>query len=95
MNMEAQKKTFSYEVYVFIWLCLFLLTAVTVAVAAMDFGGIRVVAALFIAALKSSLVLYYFMHLKHENSMFKYMFIVVVAIIAIIVGFTFFDVSYR
>lgn len=95
MNMEAQKKTFSYGVYVFVWLCLFLLTAVTVTAAAMDFGGIRIVVALFIAALKSSLVLYYFMHLKHENSMFKYMFIAVVAIIAIIVGFTFFDVSYR
>ncbi|MBI5361022.1 MAG: cytochrome C oxidase subunit IV family protein [Planctomycetes bacterium] len=93
--MNEQNKIIGYDVYIFVWLCLFLLTAVTVAVAAMDFGGIRIVAALFIASLKSSLVLYYFMHLKHENSMFKYMFLIVVAIIAIIVGFTFFDVSYR
>ena len=50
---------------------------------------------LLIASTKASLVLWFFMHLKYENKLFKMLFLVPIATITIIIGMTFFDIWYR
>jgi cytochrome c oxidase subunit IV len=53
--------------YVGIFLVLIVLTAVTVGVAYLDLGPLNPIAALAIAVTKASLVLLYFMHLRHSG----------------------------
>jgi len=45
--------------------------------------------------LKSALVVLIFMHLKYENWIFKLFLLVALVILAIFIGFTFFDTLYR
>jgi cytochrome c oxidase subunit 4 len=84
-----------YSTYVVTWICLLVLTVLTVAVAGLELGRLSVAAALAIAAAKSSLVLNYFMHLKYEDRVFKIMLLLSIATLATITGLTFFDVAYR
>src|SRR3972149_5090857 len=63
------------RIYVLVWLALVILTGVTVSVAGMNLGRWSVFVVLIIAAIKSGLVLNYFMHLKYEKRirLFKWM----------------------
>ena len=78
-----------------IWVALLILTAVTVAVSRVDVGALNIWVALGVASIKSSLVIFYFMHLRQESLLFKVGLLVMLAILAIFVGMTFFDVLYR
>lgn len=84
-----------YKTFVLIWIALLILTGVTVAVAQVDFGAFNIWIALGIATLKSSLVVAVFMHMKYEQWLFKLALLATLAILAIFIGFTFFDVLYR
>lgn len=77
------------------WLVLLALTATTVVVSRIPLGPLNIVAALGIATAKSGLVILIFMHLRHENRIFKFFFFVALLVLAIFVGMTFFDVLYR
>jgi len=44
---------------------------------------------------KSSLVIFFFMHLRQESKLFKIGLLVMLSILAIFIGMTFFDVLYR
>jgi cytochrome c oxidase subunit 4 len=85
----------SYRVFVRVWVALVLLTATTTIVAQIDLGPWNIWVALGIACTKSSLVVAFFMHLKYERPLFKLSLMSAVAILAIFIGFTFFDVLYR
>ena len=85
----------SYSTYIFIWISLIVLTAITVTVAGMNFASLTILVALFIAATKSVMVLYYFMHLKYESGFFKITFIITIVTLAIFIGLTFLDVLFR
>jgi cytochrome c oxidase subunit 4 len=74
---------------------LLLLTAVTVGVSYIDLGVFNVFLALGIACTKVSLVLLFFMHLKYEGPAIRYSFIGTICFLAIMIGFTFFDVAFR
>ena len=78
-----------------IWLALLALTAVTVGVASFDFGYLNVLAAMSVASVKALLVVLFFMHLKYENRVLGAFVILVFVILAIFIGFTFFDVAWR
>lgn len=78
-----------------VWVALLILTATTVVVSRIHLGPLHVWAALGIAALKSSLVIYFFMHLRQENRLFKIGLLVLLVILAIFIGLTFVDVLYR
>ncbi len=96
--MEKQSKQHelvSPGVYVLVWLALLVLTGLTVAVSGLNLKGMAIVMAIFIAGLKSSLVLNYFMHIRYESALFRNMVLVVIATIVIIVGLTFTDISFR
>jgi cytochrome c oxidase subunit 4 len=51
--------------------------------------------ALLIAAIKSSFVLRYFMHLKFENKLFSVAVIAVVLLLSVVIIITFLDYLYR
>ena len=84
-----------YRTFISIWLVLLVLTGVTVGVAQIDLGFMNIWVALSIASLKSGLVVAVFMHLKYEQPLFKIAVFAALAILAIFIGLTFFDVLYR
>ena len=47
------------------------------------------------AALKASLVMLFFMHLKHEGRFIRTTFLVTVVTLAVLIAFLFWDVSFR
>ena len=85
------------KIYVIVWVGLLVLTGITVSLAGMDFGRLSVVVVLIIAAVKSALVLNFFMHLKYEKGLllFKLMIPGILAILVLFIGITFFDVAFR
>jgi len=86
----------SYPRYIFVWLGLLVLTAITVTTASLDFGRVAIVVVLAIAALKSTLVLLYFMHLRYEKRLiFKLLVPIAVAALAIFIGMTYTDILFR
>jgi len=84
-----------YKTFLVVWLVLLLLTAITVAAAQFNLGPLNVWVALGIATLKSGLVVAFFMHMKYEQRLFKFALLSALLILAIFIGFTFFDVLYR
>lgn len=78
-----------------VWAALMALTAVTVAVSRMDLGFFNVVAALAVATAKALLVIFFFMHLKYENRLLKWLVLLAFVFLAICIGFTFFDLAWR
>lgn len=84
-----------YSLLVKVWAALLVLTGITVWVAGIDFGFLNVVVALTIATTKALLVVLIFMHLRYENRAFHIMVLTAFVILAIFIGFTFFDTAYR
>lgn len=78
-----------------VWGGLMLLTVITVTVSRVDLGFLNVVAAMGVASLKALLVIFLFMHLRYENRAIKGMVFLAFLMLAIAIGFTFFDVGYR
>lgn len=68
--MSGDNHTVSFKTYLNILLALLFLTAVTVAVAQIDFGWFNAFIAMLIATIKGALVLLYFMHLKYDDDKF-------------------------
>ncbi|HXX33397.1 MAG TPA: cytochrome C oxidase subunit IV family protein [Thermodesulfobacteriota bacterium] len=86
-----------YSTYVFVWMGLVCLTALTYTVAVrIHPGGWAILVALAIAGTKSGLVLNYFMHLKSEKPLiFKVIIPLVMAVFLVFVLLTFSDVAFR
>jgi cytochrome c oxidase subunit 4 len=84
-----------YKTFMGIWIVLLILTGITVWVAQYNLGPLNIWVALGIATLKSSLVVAVFMHMKYESRLFKISLLSALAILAIFIGLTFFDVLYR
>jgi len=82
--------------YVLVWVGLLILTGITVSLAGMNLRGLSILIPLLVAAMKSGLVLSYFMHLKYETGLlFKLMIPIVLATLTIFIGLTFSDVAFR
>ena len=85
-----------YRTYVWVWVGLVILTGLTVSMAGMNLGRLSIAMVLAIAAIKSGLVLGYFMHLKYETGLlFKLMIPIVLAALTIFIGLTFTDIAFR
>jgi cytochrome c oxidase subunit 4 len=78
-----------------VWIALLMLTAITVSVAKMHLGAFSAFTAIAIASAKAGLVLWYFMHLKYEKRLLKFLLLVPILTLAVIIGLTFVDVWYR
>ena len=97
MESERKSPVVKDRTYVWVWVGLVILTGITVSVAGMNLGQWSVSVVLVIAAIKSGLVLNYFMHLKYEKRirLFKWMIPGILAILTLFLGLTFFDVAFR
>ena len=72
-DSETQAHIVKYRTYFFVLLGLCTLTITSWAVTRVEIGHFAVTAALLIAAAKSSLVLWHFMHLKYEKKIIIFM----------------------
>jgi cytochrome c oxidase subunit 4 len=59
------------SLYITIFLALMVLTAVTVGAAFVDLGQLNFSVAMLIAGFKATLVVWYFMHVKHSSNLTK------------------------
>lgn len=84
-----------YKTFLIIWVALLFLTGTTIVVAQYNLGALNIWVALGIATLKAGLVVSVFMHMQYENRLFKLSLFSALTILAIFIGFTFFDVLYR
>lgn len=92
---ESSAHTVGYGIYILVWIGLVVFTGLTVVVSGVNLKALAVTVALGIAATKSILVLFYFMHLKYEPPLFKTLvFVVVLALVTFII-LTFLDVLFR
>ncbi|HPS66114.1 MAG TPA: cytochrome C oxidase subunit IV family protein [Ignavibacteria bacterium] len=92
---KAEQVFHPYGKYIIIWLGLVNLTLITVSVAGLNLAGITVITALVIATVKSSLVLNYFMHIKHETMIFKLFIALSIIVFFVMIILTFFDIIFR
>jgi len=90
-----KKNVRPFSTYLVIWLGLLMLTGVTVTVSGLNLGQWSVLGAIIIAAVKSTLVVLFFMHLKYEDRVFKIMLGLAIVTLAVIMVLTFVDVSFR
>ncbi|MCX7880406.1 MAG: cytochrome C oxidase subunit IV family protein [Ignavibacteria bacterium] len=95
MEKEHKHNLIPYGTYFLVWLSLISLTVLTVSVAGVDFGRIALFLALTIAAIKSTLVINYFMHIKFDQPIFKFFLAVALATLATIFILTSTDVFFR
>jgi cytochrome c oxidase subunit 4 len=80
----------------YIWIGLLALTALTVTTADLNVGRIGIFIVLTIAAVKSILVLLYFMHLRSEQRLLLRILVpIAIATLAIFIGLTFTDILNR
>ena len=93
--MEAESHPLSVRGCLSVWAGLLLLTAITVGAAEVDFGFLHVLVAMVVASCKACLVVLWFMHLKNESRGLRLMVLVTFVLLAIFIGFTFFDTAYR
>ena len=92
---HEQQHTSSYAKLTLVWLLLLALTALTVWFSRLDLGVNRVWGALAIASVKGGLVIAFFMQMKYEGRLLRWLLFVTLLTLAIFIGFTFFDVLYR
>lgn len=92
---EHEQHITPYSTYVIVWLALMALTSITVTVAGISLGAYTLAVAMFIAAIKSFLVINIFMHIKHEEAIFKVFLFLSGMTLLVIFALTFFDFTYR
>jgi len=86
----------TYPRYILVWVGLVILTAVTVTSASLNLGRVGIVIVLAIAAIKSTLVLFYFMNLLFEKRLLlKILVPIAICTLAIFIGLTYTDVLFR
>jgi cytochrome c oxidase subunit 4 len=94
--MENEKShIIPYRTFLMVLAALILLTFISVGVTSIHLGTFTVLAALLIAAVKSSLVLFIFMHLKFEKKFFTFMALAVILLIGVVIFITLLDYLYR
>ena len=95
MESPNQEHILSYAVLFGVLCILLTLTAVTIGVSRIDLGVLNIWAAILIAACKAGFVLLFFMHLRYETRLLQITFVVTIGSLAILIGFIFWDISFR
>ncbi len=93
--METHNHIISYKTLFGVLLVLLVLTGVTVGASYVDLGRLNVWIALAIASVKASLVLLIFMHMKFEGRLLALSFLSTIGFLAVMIGFTFWDIAFR
>jgi cytochrome c oxidase subunit 4 len=84
-----------YQTNILVWVDLLILTLITVRIAFFDLQNLTVVIALLVASVKTYLVGTYFMHLKFESRIFKWMVALVAIIFVAVLIILFSDYLFR
>lgn len=84
-----------YSTYLLVWISLVAFTSITVTIAGINLGDYTLFIAMLIAAIKSSLVINIFMHIKFEDPIFKVFLGISGFTLLVIFTLTFFDYFYR
>lgn len=92
---QGEHQVIGYGKLTSVWLCLLALTALTVWLSRLDLGISRIWGSLAIASVKGGLVIAFFMHLRYEGRLLRWLLFLTLVTLAIFIGFTFFDVLYR
>jgi cytochrome c oxidase subunit 4 len=95
VRRETELAVTRYRTYVYVWLSLLMLTALTVSVAGLHLTCYAILIAILIATIKAGIVVTFFMHLKHEPFILKLMLFVALLAFTLIALLTFSDVWYR
>jgi cytochrome c oxidase subunit 4 len=95
VNEGSAEHILSYAKLLLVLGILFVLTAITIAASRLDLGALNIWIAILIASLKATFVLLFFMHLKFESRLMKVSFVGTVVCLATIIGFIFWDISFR
>ncbi|MCP5052307.1 MAG: hypothetical protein GY940_34380 [bacterium] len=90
-----KKHSRPFSTYITIWFGLVMLTGVTVTVAGLNLGSLSILGAIIIAAVKSTLVVLFFMNIKNEDKVFKAMLWLAIAVLVALLLLTFADTVYR
>lgn len=83
------------KTYLGVAAALLVLTVVTVVVAQIELGAWNIAVALAIAAIKASLVAFFFMHLYYDNKFYFIVFTIGILFLALFIGFTMIDTERR
>ena len=83
------------RVYLGIGAALLVLTALTIGVSQIHLGPWNIVVALAIAAIKATLVAFFFMHLFYDNKFYFLVLTIGILFLAIFIGFTMIDTMRR
>lgn len=94
-SKEHTNHHISYGTYFIVWLTLIGLTVLTVAIAGVNFGSIALFLAMTVAAIKSTFVISYFMHIKYDDKIFLVFLILALACLIAIFALTTFDIFLR
>ncbi|MBN1599554.1 MAG: cytochrome C oxidase subunit IV family protein [Bacteroidales bacterium] len=95
MDNKDNTHIVKYRTYLFVLITLIVFTFISVAITGIQLGKLAVVGALVLASFKSSLVLWYFMHLKYENQFLRLMVGLVLFVFIAVLIVTFFDYSFQ
>ena len=94
-NQEKHHHIIPIQTYLKVFGALMFLTVLTVAVTYIDLGSFNIVLAMFIAIIKSTLVLLFFMHLYYDNKTNLMFFLASILFMIIFITFTYFDIGQR
>jgi cytochrome c oxidase subunit 4 len=95
MENHEESHITSYALNAKVLLVLLSLTVLTILVIKLNLGALTVATALFIASIKTTIVLTYFMHLKFEKPILRLMVGGIFLLFAIIIVITFIDYYFR
>lgn len=94
-NTTGQREA-GFKNYIAVWAALLIFTFITVTTASLNLGRLTIIICLAIAAVKSTLVLLYFMHLRYEKRiLIKILIPLTIVLLAIFIGLTYSDVITR
>ena len=92
---QSKPHIIGYGKLIAVWLALMVMLGLSVWVSRLDLGISRIWASLFIASAKAGLVIAFFMHMRYEANIIRWLLFAALVILAISIGFTFLDVLYR
>lgn len=94
MSEDKHHHIVEYKNHILVLLLLISLTVITVAITSVELG-LNTAAAMVIASIKAAIVLLYFMHLRFDQKIYRFMATIVILIFLAVIVVTFFDYLYR
>jgi cytochrome c oxidase subunit 4 len=95
LKTPSDNHMMNYKALFLVLSLLLVLTAGTVGVSRIHLGVLNIWIAITIASVKATFVLLFFMHLKYESRVLKYTFLLTIGVLALFIGFIFWDISFR